>query len=545
MRVHGSALFTLSLVLFAAPDPAEATPGDVVQQFGTPGRCPTGLTFDGESLWLADRRSDLLYRIDPKNGRVTESFPAPGYQVEGLTMQGRFVWALDAERKEAFKLDPKTRIAAKTISVPCESPQGLAWDGTHLWVADLEKDRLFQISTEDGTTIREIPSPSKDPHGLTYDGKYLWVSDRSDDMIHMVRPQDGDVIVAFPSPAKFPRGLAFDGEFLWNVDYQTDTLYQIKRQDAVKHVQTDAKREALEYVHQFRNYGPGVITSLDIYLAVPQDTLSQKILGELTFVPQPKEFLTDKWGQKVAHYHYEDVPAGKFVTTSMKVKLELHKTRFFLFPEKVGSLSDVPEEIRRQYLCDGAKLCIQDPTIKETAQKVVGDETNCYWIARKLFDHVTRKMTYELSGGWNVAPTVLKRGSGSCSEYSFVYIALCRAAGLPARYVGSVVIRGDDASTDNGLFHRWPEVYLPNYGWVPVDPSSGRGVFKHPAQAASVIGYRSNRYLITTTSGGGSEYLAWDYNSNATWESKGPCKVETERFGEWSPLGETRPEARK
>jgi glutamine cyclotransferase len=545
MRAHCNLLFTLPLVLLAAPGPVEAAPGDVVQQFATPGRCPTGLTFDGESLWLADRRSDLLYRIDPKNGRVIESFAAPGYQVEGLTMQGGFLWALDAECKAAFKLNPRTRIAEKTIPLSCDSPQGLAWDGNHLWVADLKDDRLHQISTEDGTTIRQIPSPSNDPHGLTYDGKYLWVSDRSDDMIHMVDPERGDVIVAFPSPSKFPRGLAFDGECLWNVDYQTDTIYRIKRQDAVTHVRTDGKGEALEYVHEFRNYGPGVITSLDIYLAVPKDQRSQKILSELTFVPEPKEFLTDKWGQRVAHYHYDDVPAGKFVTASMKVKAELYKARFFIFPGKVGSLSDVPEEISQRYLCDGAKYCVNDPTIRETARKVVDDETNCYWIARKLFDHVVRKMKYELSGGWNVAPMVLRRGSGSCSEYSFVYIALCRAAGLPARYVGSVVIRGDDASTDNGLFHRWPEVYLPNYGWVPVDPSSGRGVFKHPAQAASVIGYRSNRYLITTVGGGGSEYLEWEYNSNATWKSKGPCKVETERFGEWSPLGQARRTTRK
>ena len=142
-------------------------------------------------------------------------------------------------------------------------------------------------------------------------------------------------------------------------------------------------------------------------------------------------------------------------------------------------------------------------------------------------------MEYELAGGWNIAPTVLDRGNGSCSEYSFVYISMCRAAGLPTRYVGSLVIRGDDASYDD-VFHRWVEVYLPNYGWLPVDPSGGDS--KWPAYRADSFGYLNNRFLITTSGGGGSEYLEWGYNANERWTSQGRCKVVVENFGEWSPI---------
>ena len=101
-------------------------------------------------------------------------------------------------------------------------------------------------------------------------------------------------------------------------------------------------------------------------------------------------------------------------------------------------------------------------------------------------------MTYELSGGWNVAPQVLTRGNGSCSEYTFVFISMCRAAGLPARYVGSVVVRGDDASFDN-TFHRWSQVYLPNYGWMHVDPQGGDR--EKQSEIAASIGQVDNRFL--------------------------------------------------
>lgn len=108
------------------------------------------------------------------------------------------------------------------------------------------------------------------------------------------------------------------------------------------------------------------------------------------------------------------------------------------------------------------------------------------------------------------------------------------AAGLPARYAGSVVIRGDDASRDD-VFHRWVEVYLPNYGWVCVDPSGGDS--EVPEAQATYFGGLDSRFLITTLGGGNSTYLGWGYNSNATWTGEGKVKLMQRKAGEWFPVG--------
>ncbi len=110
---------------------------------------------------------------------------------------------------------------------------------------------------------------------------------------------------------------------------------------------------------------------------------------------------------------------------------------------------------------------------------------------------------------------------------------MCRAAGLPARYQGSVVHRGEDACWDD-VFHRWVEIYLPGYGWIPVDPSGGDSPW--PRDRATAFGYLDNRFLITTIGGGGSEFLEWSYNANERWVSKGKCKVVVESFAEWTPM---------
>jgi transglutaminase-like putative cysteine protease len=524
--------FAVGWIIMSLVPSVSAVTGDVEKSFPSPASCPTGLTFDGKYLWNCDRKTDMIYKIDPSNGKVVDSLSSPGYIPVGLTWDGKYLWCTDAEENLIFEIDPKTGMALKTLSSPTKAPDGIAWDGEHLWVVDAGSKQIQQISTDDGTTIISIPSPSSYPCGLAFDGKYLWVSDRISNMIYMITPDKGEVILFFDAPGPYARGLAWDGNNLWNVDYQTDTIYQLKIHDQETFSRTETKEEYLEYTNQFRNYGPGVVNDLDIYLAVPENLNNQEIVGSIEYFPQPTDFLTDQWGQKVAHYKYQNLEATKFVSAVMKIKTKLYKVRYFIFPEKVGQLKDIPKEITSRYLANDTKYSLSDPFIQKSAKEAMGTETNPYWIARKTFDYVIAHMEYELSGGWNIAPTVLKRGTGSCSEYSFVYIALCRASGLPARYVGSVAIRGDDASDDD-VFHRWVEVYLPNYGWIPVDPSGGDS--PSPAGQAGAIGNLNNRYLITTTSGGGSEYLEWNYNSNEKWTSSGKCKIYAEHIGEWSP----------
>lgn len=529
-------VFVLVSVLF--PQTVLALTGDTLKSFPSPFSCSQGLTFDGKYLWNVDRKSDMIYKLNTEEGMVLDSIPTPGYVPSGLAWGGQNLWCVDKEENLIYCINPKTKIIEKTIYSPAGQSEGLAWDGEYLWIADTKEDKIHKISPEDGTTIVSIPSPSPYPRGLAFDGKYLWVSDRIKDMIYMVTPDKGEVVVCFEAPGPHTWGLAWDGKHLWNVDYQTDSIYKLKIKDDELFSRKEEKEQLLDFTHQVRNYGPDTVKTLDVYLAIPEDLNNQELLEPIKFDPEPKDILTDKWGQKVAHFQFADLGPTDFATVSMKAKAKIYQNRYFIFPEKVGKLKDIPKEIKDMYLVDDAKYSIGHPTIQNAVKKAVGDEKNPYWVARKIFSYVIDKLEYERVGGWNIAPTVLERGNGSCSEYSFVYIAMCRAASLPARYAGSVAIRGDDASWDD-VFHRWVEVYLPNYGWIPVDPSGGDS--KWPFAQANAFGYLNNSYLITTLGGGGSEYLGWSYNSNEKWTSKEKCKIVVENIGEWSPVKSVSP----
>ena len=510
-----------------------SAPGDTLRSIPTPFKCPQGLTFDGEHLWNADRNSDLIYKVDTSDGMVVDSLPTPGYVPRGLTWDGERIWCVDGESELIYAINPTTRIVEKTIYCPVQSPTGMAWDGEHLWLAADRSEELHMISSDDGTTIVSIPAPTSHAWGLAFDGTYLWVSDRYKDKIYMVTPENGDVIFSFDAPGPHSCGLAWSGSKLWNVDYQTDRIYEMIVDDNTPYIRLEEKVREVEFLHQTRNFGPDTVKTLDVYMAIPHNLNSQELIQPVAFDPEPTDILTDKWGQRVAHFHFVDLSPAEFATVHMYCSAKMFETRYFVFPNKVGSLDDIPVDIREQYLADDAKFSLDNDVIQKGVKEAVDGETNPYWMARKIFNYVIDHMEYELAGGWNVAPAVLERGNGSCSEYSFVYISLCRAAGLPARFAGSIVVRSDDASYDD-VFHRWVEIYLPGYGWFPVDPS--RGDQKWPADQADSFGSLSNSVLITTIGGGGSEYLEWGYNANEKWTSIGKCKVVVENFGEWSPI---------
>jgi len=524
-------LFNMAGVLLL-PAWLAAFTGEIVKTFDLPSTCPTGLEYDGQNLWLADRKTDLLYCIDKANGKVLRQIPSPGYWPMGLAWDGKALWVSDLSDGKIYQVDPKSGMILRTVDAPGRSPRDLAWDGKYLWCADDGSDEIIQFSPEDGTTIKAFKAPSKEVRGLVFDGQYLWTSDRGLDEIYLIDPNSGCVVFITAAPGPYTKGLACDGQSLWAVDYQNDKLYQLTIRDNEHFILKNERNAKVLFTHQTRNFGPGKIRNLDVYIALPKNRDTQTLNGDLQFSPKYTDIVTDRWDQKSAHYNLKNIDAGQVINLEMTADVSAYEVQYFIYPEKVGGLDKIPADINQKYLENNEKYQYDNPVVRNAVREAVGTEKNPYWIARKIFNYLIANLFYERVGGWNTAPTVLARGNGSCSEYTFVYIAMCRAAGLPARYVGSIVVRGDDLSWDD-VFHRWVEVYLPNYGWIPVDTSGGDNDW--PRDQANYFGHLANRFLITTESGGASETLGWYYNSNEFYTSDPQTKVYIETIGEWKP----------
>ncbi|MDI6766651.1 MAG: transglutaminase domain-containing protein [Bacteroidota bacterium] len=529
--------YLLVCILFIVNTLTFARVGDVLKAFKTPGPMPTGLAFDGKNLWLADAYTDKIYKIDPASGDVISSFDSPGYRPEGLTWDGKYLWHVDAGEKYMYQIDPSTGKALKILESNSPNPRDIAWDGKFIWIVDFKSDQLIKVSPVDGMMVQVVSSPGGEPTGIVFDGKYLWVADRGTDRIYLVNPEDGICLSSIRSYSPFPYGLTWGDNSLWCVDYENKEIYQIEIFSKDIFTRWDEKELSLNFIKEFRNYGPGTVKTLDIYLPIPENRDNQTLLESVKYDPEAAKVIEDAWGQKISHFHFDNLKGYSIVKPGWEVKAKIYAIEYFIYPDKVGTVDDIPADIKQKYLQDGDKYQISDPFIKDLAKKIAGGEKNPYWIARKVYEYLTNNLTYNLKpvGGWNPAPTVLKRGTASCSEYTYSMIALCRSLGVPIRYVGAISLRGDDASYDD-VFHRWTEVYLPPYGWIPFD--ANKGDQETPGGKVMGIGNVDARYIITTENGGGDKYLWFGYNYGFTWTSEGKCRIAEDSYGMWSPLGE-------
>jgi hypothetical protein len=108
-----------------------------------------------------------------------------------------------------------------------------------------------------------------------------------------------------------------------------------------------------------------------------------------------------------------------------------------------------------------------DPEIRRTAEQVIGSENDPARAAERLVHWVYDNLDKEITLSVPSARQVLDQRRGDCNEHTVLYVALARAAGLPARTAaGLVYVR------DRFYYHAWPEVWLGR--WVPVDPTLGQ-----------------------------------------------------------------------
>lgn len=109
------------------------------------------------------------------------------------------------------------------------------------------------------------------------------------------------------------------------------------------------------------------------------------------------------------------------------------------------------------------------------AHHLVAKATSPYESLRAIYDWIGQNLKVsEQASGDKGALWALRTKLGDCSEFASLFIALSRAAGIPARTIKGLVYKPDNKETDSNL-HAWAEAYISAVGWVPFDPSWGRG----------------------------------------------------------------------
>lgn len=177
-------------------------------------------------------------------------------------------------------------------------------------------------------------------------------------------------------------------------------------------------------------------------------------------------------------YLEQTAQAGKPTVFKITYEVTLYAQSHAIDPAKVLPARITPE--LAPYLAERAPHIVFTEPLRVFSKQVVGDATNPYEIAQRIFaavDDIPWAGAREYSTIPDLSAYTLRAGHGDCGEQTLLLITLMRMNGIPARWQsGWTFTRGDYND-----IHDWAWIYLAPYGWVPVDVTYGRFASDDPA----------------------------------------------------------------
>ncbi len=181
---------------------------------------------------------------------------------------------------------------------------------------------------------------------------------------------------------------------------------------------------------------------------------------------------------KAEHFEAEvkllagDITEAVMSTSRQELEIQTTQSGQLSIQTPTVVADDCPElpiqNAESEFLVASAYIQAAHPDIGVKAQEILEGETNSWRASTKLCQWVYESITDKtMRAGFGSSLTVLETLSGDCTEHTVLFIALARAAGIPARICSGLVF-----SKDAFYYHFWPEVYVGR--WVQMDPTFGQ-----------------------------------------------------------------------
>lgn len=140
-------------------------------------------------------------------------------------------------------------------------------------------------------------------------------------------------------------------------------------------------------------------------------------------------------------------------------------------PDRPDAMDAGIPDILLQHLDSSPSIQSDHPDLINLARKIVGQSTNRYEAALAISGWIHRNIRQRSTLSLPSALDVMKQREGDCNEITYLFTAIARAAGIPARvHVG--LVYAELNGVPGFYYHAWPSVYTGE--WVEMDPTWGQ-----------------------------------------------------------------------
>lgn len=236
----------------------------------------------------------------------------------------------------------------------------------------------------------------------------------------------------------------------------------------------------VQHILNYSYNGLVVLQPQTLYL-YPKSYPHQKVIDyNLLIEPKPTKVVrnVDAEGnvQQVAYFSGNQVDHLR-VTADMTLSSESFNAFDFVhFPYNTRNLTFNYDDRIYKYLFPYLDRSDVTGNVTEFAQTIANQAAwGTVSFLMTLAKHIFENFSYMQRKAGNAfhPDDTLQQKSGSCRDFSRLYIACCRSLGIASRFV-SGYLYGNLMQAHE--LHGWVEVYLPGAGWRGFDPTEGKAV---------------------------------------------------------------------
>ncbi len=195
------------------------------------------------------------------------------------------------------------------------------------------------------------------------------------------------------------------------------------------------------------------------WIPIPSENKFQKVKMISIKAPEKRRFIKDNQNNTILFFELKLEDSKRQV--EIVYKIERYEQGIY---EEEGD--------RRNYLKEERYVPLNEK-FEKIASDILKNKKEKLMQARTIYDYVIDNLKYQRYGpGWGKGDAIYACDykTGNCSDFHSLFIAISRAAGIPARFVMGVAIPAERNSGGIDGYHCWAEFYTDGKWW-PVDLS--------------------------------------------------------------------------
>ncbi len=197
--------------------------GKVIREFNTEADRASGITFDGEALWVGSTYNRLILRIDAMTGKTIKEHFTPGagviYQMVG-DPPARSSPLAAAPANPPQKKQGQNGTQRWPARSPGTGAHGQEWRDGKLWMAVPPARTIFRMNPETWVVEQKFATAANRPHGIGWEDKWLWCTDSNMNAFFKHDPTTGEIVekIQLADSDPLPHGMSIWQGAMWYCD---------------------------------------------------------------------------------------------------------------------------------------------------------------------------------------------------------------------------------------------------------------------------------------------------------------------------------------